>query len=92
MLAFEPQLRNGDRIDPFLEVTNLLHAASKDMVQLGQAETEIDPGSQVLTAYVKVGKWRATYDWDAVLITVDKEIKDASDDDNHERRNGRHPE
>jgi hypothetical protein len=27
-----------------------------------------------------------------MLVTLDKESEDASDDDNHEWRNGRHPE
>ena len=34
----------------------------------------------------------STYNWDAMLISLDKESKDASDNDHHERRNGRHPE
>jgi hypothetical protein len=33
-----------------------------------------------------------TYYRDAMLISLDKEGEDASDDDNHKRRNGRHPE
>jgi len=32
------------------------------------------------------------YNWDPVLVSFDQESEDATDDDNHEWRNGRHPE
>lgn len=35
---------------------------------------------------------RLTYYRNSMLVALDEESEDASDDDNHERRNGRHPE